>query len=238
MIAKTRTGRQQRGPSFKSVWMMSAKSKAEHDRMDAKHKEMVAEFDRMDAKHKEMGADFDRRMEKLEKSQEKLEKSQEKLEKSQEKTDRQIDRLSKNMGGLSQTVGALVETLMVGRLWEKFPQYEFDNASRRIEIVGENNRCVTEIDILLLNTEWVMAVEVKSDPSIKDVDHHLKRMDIIRKYNISQVRGKKLLGAIAGAAVPDDVRDYAHRCGFYVLELNGDNVKLLKSPEGFAVLMK
>jgi hypothetical protein len=44
---------------------------------------------------------------------------------------------------------------------------------------------------------------------------------------------KKLLGAIAGGVVPPDVREYAQQCGLFVLELNGEQVSRVESPEGF-----
>jgi hypothetical protein len=79
-----------------------------------------------------------------------------------------------------------------------------------------------------------MAVEVKAELNRKDdVDHHLKRMDRIRKYPPDQCKGKKLLGAMAGGTVDPDVSNYAHAAGFFVLELTGESVALAKRPEGF-----
>ncbi|MDR2537187.1 MAG: hypothetical protein LBC46_03310, partial [Treponema sp.] len=60
-----------------------------------------------------------------------------------------------------------------------------------------------------------------------------KRMELIRKYPPAETIGKKLLGAMAGGAVDPDVRDYAYKSGFFVLELTGESVNLLKPPEGF-----
>jgi hypothetical protein len=44
---------------------------------------------------------------------------------------------------------------------------------------------------------------------------------------------KKLVGAMAGDVVDADVRDYAHKAGFYILELTGESVTLIKPPESF-----
>ncbi|MDR3170530.1 MAG: hypothetical protein LBU17_02750, partial [Treponema sp.] len=78
-----------------------------------------------------------------------------------------------------------------------------------------------------------MAVEVKREPDEEDVKHHLKRMKLMRKYPLDEIKGKRLLGAIAGGVVPKTVGDYAHKCGFFVLELNGEQVSLVESPEDF-----
>jgi hypothetical protein len=45
--------------------------------------------------------------------------------------------------------------------------------------------------------------------------------------------GTKLLGAIAGGIVLPEARDFAHECGFFVLELKGESVALLDAPADF-----
>jgi RecB family endonuclease NucS len=125
---------------------------------------------------------------------------------------------------------------MAGRLWEKFPQYNFSRSFQRIKILNEKKTPITEIDILLSDDEWAMAVEVKREPDKDDVKHHLKRLKLMRQYKLNEISGKKLLGALAGGVVPPDVREYAQQSGFFVLELNGEQVSLLESPAGFVAL--
>jgi hypothetical protein len=144
--------------------------------------------------------------------------------------------LNEQLGGLHRSLGDLIETLMAGRLWEKFPQYDFSRTFQRIKILNEKKTVITEINILLSDDEWAMAVEVKREPDKDDVEHHLKRMKIMRDYNLNEIREKKLLGAIAGGVVPPEVREYAQKSGFFVLELNGEQVSLLESPAGFVAL--
>ena len=78
-----------------------------------------------------------------------------------------------------------------------------------------------------------MAVEVKREADDRDVDRHLNRMNLIRQYPPLEVVGKRLLGAIAGAVVPPDTVQYAHKAGFFVLTLTGESVSLLDTPPGF-----
>jgi hypothetical protein len=68
---------------------------------------------------------------------------------------------------------------------------------------------------------------------MKDVDRHLKRMELIREHPPAEVAEKKLVGAMAGGIVEADVRRYAWERGFFVLELTGDAVELIPPPEGF-----
>jgi hypothetical protein len=147
---------------------------------------------------------------------------------------KRIDKVTANVGGLNRSLGELIESLMAGRLWEKFPEYGLVRAYQRVLIYDENNHTRTDIDILLSNGEWAMIVEVKREADdIRDVEHHLNRMNLVRKYPPAEVVGKKLLGAIASAVVSPDVRDLAHKNGLFVLELNGEQVSRVESPEGF-----
>ncbi|GHT52661.1 hypothetical protein FACS1894106_1860 [Spirochaetia bacterium] len=147
-----------------------------------------------------------------------------------------VDRVSENIGGVNQSMGELVETLISAKLWEKFDaySYNFQRAYRRVELFDDTNRKRTDIDILLTNGEYAMAVEVKRHLDAKDdIDHHLKRMELIQKFPPNQCGGKKLLGAMAGGAVDTDILDYAHSAGLFVLELTGDSVRLATPPKEF-----
>jgi hypothetical protein len=79
-----------------------------------------------------------------------------------------------------------------------------------------------------------MAVEVKRWLERKDhVDEHVTRMHLIRQYPPAEVKGKKLISAIVGAVVTPEAREYAEQNGFFVLELTGEDVRLLEPPEDF-----
>jgi uncharacterized protein with GYD domain len=143
--------------------------------------------------------------------------------------------LSENVGGLNRSMGELIETLMAARLWEKFADYNynFKRAYQRVPIYDDTDIVRSDIDILLSNTEWCMAVEVKREADEKDVDRHLERMLLVRQYPPKETIGKRLLGAIAGGLVQPDAREYAFKAGLYVFELTGEAVSLIKPPKGF-----
>ena len=145
-----------------------------------------------------------------------------------------IDRMGENIGGLNRSLGELIETLVAARLWEKFPEYDFERHYQRLPLFNEKNIVLTDIDILLVNTVMCMAIEVKRELDRRDeVDRHLKRMQLIRQYPPEIVGNKQLLGAMAGGIVDPDIKEYAHNSGFYVLELTGESVHLIPPPEGF-----
>jgi hypothetical protein len=157
--------------------------------------------------------------------------------KSGARIDEQLDKLAKNVGGLGNSIGELIETLIAARLWEKFSEYPYNlkRAYQRVPVFNERHQIVTDIDILLSDSEWVMAVEVKRELKRHDeVDNHVKRMGRIRKYPPSETVGKRLVGAMAGGVVDPEVRDHAHAAGFFVLELTGENVCLVKPSVEFS----
>ena len=75
-------------------------------------------------------------------------------------------------------------------------------------------------------------MEVKAKPAQKDIDDHIRRMEILRRRADVRHDTRKFQGAIAGAIMNDEVRDYAHKAGFYVIEQTGDTV-MINIPEGF-----
>ena len=143
---------------------------------------------------------------------------------------------SQQLGGLHNSMGDLVETLFAPHLGEKFDAYNYNlkRQYHRVPIYDDNNRLRTDIDILLSNTTLCMAVEVKRWLETKDhVDDNIKRMQLIRQYPPAEVKGKKLLGAIVGAVVTPEAREYAEQNGFFVLELTGYDIRLLEPPKDF-----
>jgi hypothetical protein len=139
------------------------------------------------------------------------------------------------MGDLHNSIGELTEILVAARLWEKFNGYPYNlkRAYLNVQIFDEDSEQVGEIDILLSNTNWVMPVEVKRNLKVSDIPHHVKRMELIRKYPPAEAAGKKMVAAIAGGFVPKEARLAAHEAGFFVLELSGETVTLCPPPAGF-----
>jgi hypothetical protein len=193
-----------------------------------------------------LGEKVDKTTENINQMGKKVDKTTENINKLGEKVDRvtgnlnklgeKVDRVTGNVGGLNQSMGELVETLFAPHLGEKFDVYHYNlrRTFGRVPLYDDTNRLRGEIDILLSNTTVCMAVEIKRWlDKTEQVDAHIKRMQLIRQYPPAETRGKKVLGAIAAAVVNPDVQHYAEKSGFFVLELMGDDVRLLEPPEGF-----
>jgi predicted AAA+ superfamily ATPase len=188
---------------------------------------LIRSHEEWEQRQKKLDADFV-------KSHEEWEQRQKEWEQRQKKLDAKIAAMSNNIGGLNRSIGELVETLIAARLWEKFPEYNLQRAYRRLPIYNEKNELKSEIDILLVNTEWAMAVEVKREADTQDIAYHIERMARILKYPPAQLSPDvKLLGAMAGGIVTQGAREAAHKAGFYVLELAGESVIRLPEPPDF-----
>jgi hypothetical protein len=196
--------------------------RAESLEMDLKLKRLFAE---VSEKFKEVG-------EKQKENAEQMKETGERLDKLWST----VKRVTKNVGGLNNSMGSLIETLIGAGICGKFEGLKLERVFRRVPIYNENNRLLTDIDILLSNTVTGVGIEIKKELNkIEDVDMHLKRMEIIRKHPPAeiQINNKKLMGAMAGGIVDPDVMAYAHSHGLYVLELSGESVRLAPAPEGF-----
>jgi hypothetical protein len=178
----------------------------------------------------------DRKMQETDRQMQETDRKMQETDRQMQETDRKIDKLSKNIGGLNNSFGTLIENLISARLWEKFANYPYNlqRAYQRYKIYDDNNRVLTDIDILLSDGTYAMAVEVKEKlHKESDVEHHVKRMELIKKYPPAEVKGKFLLGAMAGGEVDSDVASFAYANGFFVLELAGEAVRLVSPPSGF-----
>ncbi|MDR2142845.1 MAG: hypothetical protein LBP29_00565 [Treponema sp.] len=154
-------------------------------------------------------------------------------------TDRQLKEskkeLDRKLGELGNRFGELAEHLVAPSIHEKFNAlgYHFDAVfPGGGEIKDPDSETYAEIDIQLENTDYIVAVEVKSKPLEKDVDAHIKRLEILRRWIDKHHDRRKIRGAVAGAIVSRNVARYAVKAGFYVIVQTGDTVKI-DIPAGF-----
>jgi hypothetical protein len=229
-------------PSPEEFWANFVKSQEAWERRqeewEQRHKKFDADFIRSheewEQRQKKLDADFVKSHEEWEQRQKEWERRHKEWEQRQKELDAKIATMSTNIGGLNRSIGELVETLIAARLWEKFPEYNLQRAYRRLPVYNEKNELKSEIDILLVNTEWAMAVEVKREADTQDITHHIERMARVLKYPPAQLSPNvKLLGAMAGGLVTQGAREAAHKAGFYVLELAGESVIRLPEPPDF-----
>jgi Holliday junction resolvase-like predicted endonuclease len=145
-----------------------------------------------------------------------------------------VKETSRSIGGLNNSFGELAEHLVAPNIKEKFNAlgYHFKGIAENQRITNEQEQTIAEIDILLENSDYIVAVEVKSRPKNADIDNFARRLDVLRKYKDETHDKRRIRGAIAGAVFYEPVKKSVLEAGFYVVEQTGDTVKI-NVPGGF-----
>ncbi|GHS96099.1 hypothetical protein AGMMS50276_13940 [Synergistales bacterium] len=216
------------------------------------------EFDRKMQESKEAderrAQEFDRKMqesrEAFELSRQKSEREMQELRLSMRETDRQLrlsmretdrqmkesaKRLDKQLGRLGNRIGELVEELLVPDTLAKFNAmgYTFTKICPNVTIKNKDGKELAEIDFMLENGDYVLVGEVKLQPNAYDVKDHVERMKKIRVHSDERNDKRKLIGAVAGALFPEDVKKYAQAAGFFVITAAGEDVNIEMPPVGW-----
>ena len=221
------------------------KEEAERRKEEAERRETEDKRREAEARREEDRAKWEaaRRKEEMRRDA-KREKEWDELRKKFDRTDRQFEKTKAlieangvQIGGLNNSFGEIVEHLVGPGIIDRFRDlgYHFDDIKERTyEIPGKKpGQIKAEVDLLLENDDTIIAVEVKSRPETDkgkkkgDISHHIRRLEILRKYRESQgVPPKRILGAIAGAVFYDDVKQAVLDAGLFVLEQSGDTMRL------------
>ncbi|GHV75632.1 hypothetical protein AGMMS49942_04530 [Spirochaetia bacterium] len=152
-------------------------------------------------------------------------------------TDREMKesakRLDKQLGKLGNRFGEIVEYMVAPNLIEKFSEIglSFQETSNNKVILDKDGTFLFEVDILLENGDKALLVETKSKPSTEDVNDHVERLIKMRARADLKGDKRKFLAAIAGVVMTDDVRNYALKQGFFVIEPSGETFTILQ-PQG------
>jgi hypothetical protein len=163
------------------------------------------------------------------------EQSKETAERFKE-AERLISENGKQIGGLHNRFGEIAEHLVAPGIVKKFNElgFHFDAvASRGMVIHDAGGKIKAEIDLSLENGEAIIAVEVKARVVKSDIEHHTRRLEILKEYRRKWNDSRKIYGAIAGAVFGSSEKEAALGAGFYVLGQSGDTMTL-EIPEGFA----
>ncbi|MDR0327755.1 MAG: hypothetical protein LBI05_05615 [Planctomycetaceae bacterium] len=149
-----------------------------------------------------------------------------------QRTAAQVERTSKEVGSLGSRIGEIVENMVGGDIVGQFQALNIAIHSHcRDKTFGTRGTSTSgQIDVFLENGDVVVLIEVKTKPTADDVREHVERLEKYRLYGRDK---RRILGAVAGAVVSDDVVNFAHKQGLYVIVQSGEAVKIIVPPEGF-----
>jgi hypothetical protein len=150
-------------------------------------------------------------------------------EKARQETEKGMKKLQRLIGDLGNRFGEFNEHTLVPDLVAKFKKYNFSfgKISERVCIDDDEHDLHAELDAFLENGTEALAVEVKVNLKPSDVDDHIKRMEKMRAYADLHNDNRKFFAAIAATVLPKDVKTYALKQGFFIIEPSGESVKIV-----------
>ena len=147
-------------------------------------------------------------------------------------TDKQIQEMireakvvSTSVGRLGNRLGEFVEEAVRPAAVRLFQQCGIDVHEVQQNISVKRDGEALEIDLLVVNDLDTVAIECKSNLSIDDINEHLERLAKIKRM-IPRYKAHRILGAVAGMVIPDNVAAYAIKKGLYVIAQNGGHLDL------------
>jgi hypothetical protein len=211
------------GLTFEKVWAMFQET-------DLKMKENALQLKETDRIVKETA----RHLEETDRIVKETARQMKETDRQMKETDRKMKETDRKISNLGSRLGELVEEIIFPNILEKFNKlgYVFGKAAPRVRYRDPRGVYVAEVDILLENGDTTLAVEVKTLLTENDVRDHLQRMEKLRLYANEHGDQRKLLGAVAGGIASEEVKAFAIKSGFFVLEQTGDTVKI-SVPKGF-----
>ncbi|MDR1948443.1 MAG: DUF4670 domain-containing protein [Spirochaetaceae bacterium] len=236
--------------TFEKVWAMFRESERQWRESERQWQEWRTENERQfQQKLQEQREESERQWRKQrEESERQWQKQREENERQRQKQQEENERLwretvrelkesekklDRTMGELGRKFGSMVEHMMIPNMIEKFRQlgYSFEKSAPNVLIQDEKNELYAQIDLFLENGDCAMVVEVKAQANINDIKEHVNRMEKLRQYADLHHDKRALFGAVAAAIMPKNVRDYAMKQGFYIIEQSGDTVNITAPPE-------
>ena len=143
-------------------------------------------------------------------------------------------KLDKSLGGFGNTLGKITEAMLSTEMWKKFHDlgFDFERQAERVKF-AKGKQLIAEADVFMENGEYAMIAEVKTTLTNDDINSQLRRIERIRQHMDAHHDDRKLVGAVAASVVPENVLEYAHKKGLYVVVHSGDATKIAALPQDF-----
>jgi hypothetical protein len=190
---------------------------------------------------RESGREFDRRMEEtnrqMKETDRKMEESNRKFDRMVEETNRIMRETSKKISELGSRIGEIIENMVGGNIVAKFQAlgYDVEDCCRNVSFRNRKLGISGEIDLLLGDGDIAILIEVKTNLETADVRNHIERLEKYRRYaDVKDGKNKsRFIGAVAGAVVTKETKEFAHANGLYVIVQSGEAFEIVATPTGF-----
>jgi hypothetical protein len=159
---------------------------------------------------------------------------------AQKETERQIQELGRENQLLSQQTQVLGQRIgdLTGR-WGTFVENQVAPACQTVfaawgipvhmvsqRVKKRRDGDTLEIDVLVVNEQHAVAVEVKSNFRVEDVNLLVEDLRAFRRF-FPEYRERQVLGAVAAITFEGGVDRYAYQQGLFVLAQSGGNIGIL-----------
>ncbi len=141
-------------------------------------------------------------------------------------TDKKIKELTETVNALTGKWGKFVEGLVAPCAVRMFKERGIEVKQTYTRAESQRDGKQMEIDVLVINDEYAIAISVKSTLKVEDVNDHLEDLSNFREF-FTHFADKKLLGAVAGIVIEESADKYAYRKGLFVIAQSGEIVKIL-----------
>ncbi|MBF0153542.1 MAG: DUF3782 domain-containing protein [Magnetococcales bacterium] len=149
-----------------------------------------------------------------------------KMRESNEETNKKVKEASVLVGRLGDRWGDFVESLVAPACETLFAErgIPIHKVSPRVKAKLPGNRHM-EIDLLVVNTDTVALVEVKSKLRSEDVRDHLTQLAEFKDF-FPEYADRRVMGAVAGIVIEEGVDRFAMNAGLWVIVQSGDSMHL------------
>jgi len=136
---------------------------------------------------------------------------------------REVKRVNESLGRLGNRLGDFVEEMVRPAAVRLFREQGIDVHEVHRGVEASRGGDDIEIDLLVVNTTDVVAVECKSLLSSDDVNQHVVSLNKLKRM-LPTYSEKRVMGAVAAMVLPDNVARYAYRQGLFVIAQSGDHL--------------
>ncbi len=143
-----------------------------------------------------------------------------------DKVSQNVEEVSKNVGDLTGKWGKFVEGLVAPGAVRIFRERAIEVKQTYTRAESQRDGETMEIDVLVVNDGYVIAISVKSTLKVEDVNEHINDLGGFYKF-FPDHADRKLIGAVAGIVIEEEADKYAYRKGLFIITQAGENIKIL-----------
>ena len=203
------------------------------EQMKANAEQMKANAEQMKVNAEQMKASAA----KTDLQMQKTDKQIEATNKAVDATNKTVEATNKTVASLSDKVGDMVEKLLgEGNLIDQFRElgHEVKTHSQKKKFGKRGTAESGEIDLFLEDGDVAILVEAKTTLKMDDVHDHIERIEKYRRFvDDGGKTDKRFVGAVAGTVIAENVINFAHENGLYVIIQSARAVEIITQPKGF-----